>query len=401
MMQITDLKEEQKIPPLLRLGFRPFFLFGSLFAVFSISAWLLQLENVFTFSPFGNPLWWHMHEMLFGFFIAIVTGFLLTAVQNWTGLKGIQGKTLLLLAVIWALGRLVMFLPELVGPIASSIIDISFLPIVALVLAKPIWAVKQYRNLFFVPLLIIFSFINLEMHLAIYDPNLVSFQYAGYSAIMMMCFLISVMAGRVTPMFTANGTQTTKATPNPLLDKLANGSIGIIGILLILSPVLTVNNTLIGLLAIFAGMAQLFRQLRWRPWITLNVPLLWSLHSGIMLLSFALLLLGVSYLVAIIPLNHAWHLLTIGAMATIVLAMISRVSLGHTGRPLTPPKLLSISFIALILAAILRTFAPLIWPEHYSVVLNIVGSLWIIAFVIFLFFYGPMLVKTRADGRPG
>lgn len=401
MMQITDLKQEQKTPPLLRLGFRPFFLFGSIFAVFSILVWILFLDGSVTFSPFGGSFWWHIHEMLFGFFIAIIAGFLLTAVQNWTGMPGVKGKTLLLLVVIWAFGRLVMFVPELLGQTISSIIDISFLPLVAFILAKPIWAIKQYRNLFFVPLLILFSLINIQMHIAVYSPELVTLKSSGYAGVMMITFLISVMAGRVTPMFTANGTKTAKASPSPVLDKLANGSIAVLGLLLILTPFFSVNTTVFGVIAIFAGIAQLSRQFKWRPWITFNVALLWSLHSGILLLGIGLIVLGASYIVGGIALNHAWHLLTIGAMATTVLAMIARVSLGHTGRALVPPKLMSVAFIGLIISALVRTFAPWLWPEHYTLMINIAGYTWIAAFMIFVFFYGPMMLTPRVDGRPG
>ncbi|MGB1198155.1 MAG: NnrS family protein [Thalassotalea sp.] len=401
MMQITDLKQEQKILPILRLGFRPFFLFGSIFSAFAILAWILLLDAKVSFSPFGNPLWWHIHEMLFGFYIAIVTGFLLTAVQNWTGMKGVNGKLLLFLTIVWLLGRIAMFAPNALGQPLSSIIDLSFLPIVAFVLAKPILAVKQYRNLFFVPLLVVFFIINIEMHLAIYAPEIFSLKLSGYAAILLMCFLISVMAGRVTPMFTANGTQTAKATAAPWLDKLANGSLAILALLLITAPLLGFNVTFFAIVAILSGVAQFVRQCRWRPWITLNVPLLWSLHSGLLLLSIALIVLGLSYLTDVIASNHAWHLLTIGAMATIVLAMIARVSLGHTGRPLMPPKLMSLAFIALIITALIRTFAPAIWPEHYTLIINSAGYLWLTAFMIFIFYYGPMLISPRADGRPG
>ncbi|GHE94626.1 NnrS family protein [Thalassotalea profundi] len=401
MMQITDLKQEQKIPPILRLGFRPFFLFGSAFSVFSILAWLLLLETTLIFSPFGGGLWWHIHEMIFGFFIAIVTGFLLTAVQNWTGIPGIKGKTLLFLVIIWGLGRIVMSVPELLGQSMSSIIDLSFLPIVAFILAKPICAIKQYRNLFFVPLLLVFSLINLEMHLAVYSPELVSLKYAGYAGVIMVSFLISVMAGRVTPMFTANGTQTPKASPSPFLDKVANGSIAVLGLILILAPFMAINYTVFGLVSISAGITQLIRQYRWRPWITLRVPLLWSLHVGILLLGIGLIVLGFSYSLGGLSVNHAWHLVTIGAMATTVLAMIARVSLGHTGRPLTPPKLMSFAFIILVFSALVRSFAPWAWPEHYNIILSIAGLSWILSFMIFIFFYGPMMLMPRVDGRPG
>ncbi|MFT5298556.1 MAG: hypothetical protein ACI9YH_004604, partial [Colwellia sp.] len=166
MMQITDLKEEQKILPILRLGFRPFFLGGAVFSLIAITLWVLLYRGAVSFSPYGNGHWWHIHEMIFGFGSAIVAGFLLTAVQNWTGIPSIKGKPLAALFLLWLLGRIVMLIPDLFGTTLSALIDLSFLLTVAYTLAKPILAIKQYRNLFFVPLLVLFTIANGEMHLA-------------------------------------------------------------------------------------------------------------------------------------------------------------------------------------------------------------------------------------------
>lgn len=401
MMQITDLQTEQKIPSLFRLGFRPFFLAGAAFSVIAITLWLLALKGAVNFSPMGGSYWWHIHEMIFGFSSAIIAGFLLTAVQNWTGMRGAQGNTLIVLFVIWLAARLTLIFPELLGQTLTTIIDLAFLPTVAYVLGKPIIAIKQYRNLFFVPLLTLITLANLEMHLAIYYPQSFSVNFAGYSGVLMVTFLMSVMAGRVTPMFTANGTKTQKATPAPKLDLVTNGSLAILMLMTLFQPLLGFNNMAFGCLLIIAGVFQAIRWTRWRPWITLEVPLLWSLHSGIKFVWFGLILLGVSYLVDGVPSNHIWHLLTIGGMGGIILAMISRVSLGHTGRPLSPPKLMSLAFILVYLATLIRVFGPWGLPEKTSLFIDISGFCWILAFAIFVFFYAPMLSKPRADGRPG
>ena len=189
-MQITDLKTEQKIPPLLRLGFRPFFLSGALFSVFAITLWLLMYKGTISLSPLGGGYWWHIHEMIFGFGGAIIAGFLLTAVQNWTGVRGAQGTTLLALFLLWLAGRLLLIVPDLLGPTLTSLIDLLFLPTVAYVLAKPIIAMKQYRNLFFVPLLALFTIANLEMNLAIHYPETFNSVYSGYAGVMLVTFLM-------------------------------------------------------------------------------------------------------------------------------------------------------------------------------------------------------------------
>jgi len=401
MMQITDLKTEQKIPPLLRLGFRPFFLSGAIFSVIAITLWLLIYKGAISINPLGGGYWWHIHEMIFGFGCAIIAGFLLTAVQNWTGAPGAKGNTLLALFLIWLAGRIVTLIPDLLGAPLSSIIDLAFLPAVAYVLAKPIIAAKQYRNLFFVPLLALFTFANAEMHLAIYYPDIFNMIFAGYAGVMLITFLMSVMAGRVAPMFTANGTKTPKATPLPWLDKVTNGCLALAMVSLLLQPLIGFSAFFFGVLLIVSGLFQTIRWIRWRPWITLNVPLLWSIHGAMKFICFGLVVLGISYLMENVPSNHVWHLLTIGGMGGLILAMISRVSLGHTGRPLSPPKSMTIAYVLISLAALVRTFGPWGLPEKTLLFIDISGGLWIAAFVIFIIGYGPMLMSARKDGRPG
>ncbi len=400
-MQITDLQEEQKILPMFRLGFRPFFLGGAVFSLIAITLWLLMYRGVANIIPYGGGYWWHIHEMIFGFGSAIIAGFLLTAVQNWTGIPSVKGKPLAALFVLWLAGRLVMLMPELLGTITSALIDLSFLLAVAYVLAKPILTKKQYRNLFFVPLLVMFTIANAELHLASFYPQSVAVSYSGYAGILLVLFLMSVMAGRVVPMFTANGTQTTKATPAPLLDKLANGSLLLITLMLLLHPFVGFVAMFFGALLIIAGIFQLIRWLRWRPWVTLGVPLLWSIHFALKFMWFGLILLGFSYIIDEIPSNHIWHLLTVGGMGGIILAMISRVSLGHSGRSLTPPKLMSVAFAFITISALIRSFGPWVMPEKTLLFIDISGFCWLVAFGLFTFYYAPMLLKAREDGRPG
>lgn len=400
-MQISDLKKEQKIPPFFRLGFRPFFFSGSIFSIVAITLWLLILKGVVSFSPLGGGYWWHIHEMIFGFASAIVAGFLLTAVQNWTGVKGAQGNVLIALFSLWLIGRVLLLIPELLGNIITAIIDISFLPVVAIILAKPIIAIKQYRNLFFVPLLMLFTLANTEMHLAVFFPETFNIKLSGYAGVMLVTFLMSVMAGRVVPMFTANGTKTPKVNQLPWLDKITNGSLGLTMFILLFHPLLGFNEFLFGVLLIVAGISQCMRWLRWRPWITLGVPLLWSLHSALKFIWFGLILLGISYLIPEIPSNHIWHLLTIGGMGGLILAMISRVSLGHTGRPLTPAKSMNIAFIMISLSAIVRAFGPWAMPDKSLIFYDVSALCWLIAFGVFAINYGPILLRARKDGHPG
>jgi len=401
MMQITDLQKEQKIPALLRLGFRPFFLSGAVFSVIAIILWLLMYKGTISLSPLGGGYWWHIHEMIFGFGCAIIAGFLLTAVQNWTGVRGAQGITLLILFLIWLAGRIVVLMPELLGETLTTLIDLSFLPAIAFVLAKPIVATKQYRNLFFVPLLLLFTLANLEMHLALYFPQTFTVTFAAYTGVLLVTFLMSVMVGRVAPMFTANGTKTAKIKPLPWLDKATNGSLAIAMLYLLLQPIIDFSETFFGILLIVSGVFQTMRWLRWRPWITLNIPLLWSFHFSIKFIAIGLIVLGASYLVAEIPSHHIWHLLTVGGMGGLILAMISRVSLGHTGRPLSPPKAMNAAYVLITLAALVRSLGPWALPEKTLLFIDISGTFWLVSFGIFVVAYAPMLINIRKDGRPG
>lgn len=401
MMQITDIEKEQNITPLLRLGFRPFFLFGSIFGAVAVLLWLLMLRDVISFSPLGGMHWWHIHEMVFGFGCAITVGFLLTAVQTWTGVKGAQGKPLLFLLILWFTGRLLVLFPSIVGSSLTLLIDISFLPIAAYIIGRPIVAIKQYRNLFFVPLLLLFTLANLEMHLSLKLPETFAYQPSSYTGVVLILLLMSVISGRVVPMFTANGTNTPKASPSPILDKLASAPLAIAMFMLLLHPIVTFNTTVFGSLLIFAGIFQSIRWIKWKPWFTLSTPLVWALHSGLKFISFGLILLGISYLITDMPSNHIWHLLTIGGVGGLILAMTSRVSLGHTGRPLNPPKYMPFAFLCVALSATIRTFGPWGWPEHTTLFIDMSGLLWIIAFTLFIYHYAPMLLSPRADNQTG
>jgi uncharacterized protein involved in response to NO len=400
MMQITDLQQEQKIMPLFRLGFRPFFLGGAIFSIIALVLWILILKGTLPLTPLGGGYWWHIHEMVYGFASAIVAGFVLTAVQNWTGIRSISGVQLMLLFLLWLAGRLCLLFPQLLGNTLTMLVDLSFLPVVAYLLAKPIIAIKQYRNLFFIPLLTLFTLANLEMHLAITNSNF-SITISGYCGVLLVLFLMSVMTGRVLPMFTANGTGTQKVLPIKALEIVTNGSIAIAMFSLLLQPFIGFNRQFFAITLLIAGISQAIRWFRMRPWITLGIPLLWSFHFSVLFVWFGFLVLGISYLEPDVPVNHVWHLLTVGGIGGIILAMISRVSLGHTGRPLMPPSIMNLAFLMILIAPLIRVFGPLLLPSNALIFYDISAFFWLIAFGSFAIKYGPMLWSARADNRPG
>lgn len=401
MIQITDLKTEEKTPALWRLAFRPFFLAGSIFSFISLFIWQLILSNKLQVTPYGGGYWWHIHEMVFGFVLTIVVGFLLTAVQTWSGLRAINNKPLIALFSVWLCGRIGLLLPTVIPQSFIALIDISFLPLAAFFLAKPIVKRKMYRNLFFVPLLLMFALLNGLMHAYILFAVPLNISNLSYTTLLLISFIISVMIGRVLPMFTANGTGSTRVNNLRYIEWLSNGSLLLLTAISTVNIFFSVNNLLFTILFMIAATSQTYRWLRWRPWITMNAPLLWSLHISVCFLCIALLLLGISYSVTSIPKQHIWHLLTIGCVANIILSMMSRVSLGHTGRVLQTSPIMSIAFVCLPLAAIIRSLGAWLLPQFYLVVITLSTILWLLSFLIFIIHYTPILFKPRIDGRPG
>jgi len=401
MMQITDLATEQKLLPLLRQAFRPLFLFGAAFSAIAMLLWGLILGGQLQLQPVGQVLFWHSHEMIFGFACAIVIGFLLTAVQNWTSLRAPHGPTLLLLTLLWLAARLLLLFGEALPLWLVALVDLSFLPLAAWLLAKPLLAVQQYRNLFFVPVLLLLTACNLMMYLGLYLKRYDLQQLGSLNAIWLVTLLMAIVGGRVIPMFTANGTKTTKVGAWPWLDQAALASLWLIFMLHFFSlvPLLPASS----LSALFALNALLtaIRCARWKIWLTLRVPLLWSLHLAYWFIPLGLALFALRYAGFAVSQSIALHALTAGAMGSMILSMMARVSLGHSGRLLQPKHIMGWAFLLVAVAGISRTL--LIWwlPEHtFSLLWLGIGS-WVLAYGCYVLVYFPVLTTPRADGRPG
>lgn len=401
MIQITDLKVEQQMWPLLRQAFRPMFLLGAGFSAFAIALWLLILAGVVSPPVYGHALFWHSHEMLFGFVAAIVVGFLLTAVQNWTGLRATHGSTLAILTVLWLAGRLVLLVGEALPAWLVIAIDLAFLPVAALLLAIPLIKVAQQRNLFFVPVLLLLTLCNALMHYGLqtlrFDLQLLGSQ----SAVWLVTLLMAIVGGRVIPMFTANGTMTPKAEPIVWLDRLALGSLWLIMLLALTGYDGQLPRSAMAALSLFCAAALAIRCGRWKIWRTWRVPLLWSLHLAYWFIPFGLLLFGLRYLDLPVSNSTALHALTAGAMGSMILAMIARVSLGHSGRPLQPHPVMSVAFALVLVAALLRVVLAAIWPQWLMHWYLLAGAAWVLAFAIYVIVYWSVLTTPRADGRPG
>lgn len=405
-MQITDLTTELNIPPLLRLAFRPLFLLGGAFGCIAILLWGLALFAGLPLSPAGNILFWHSHEMIFGFGCAIVAGFLLTAMQNWTGLRAPHGTPLLLLVLCWLAARLLLLFGAALPVWCVALVDLLFLPMAAVLLAKPILAIGQWRNLFFVPVLLLLTLCNAVSWVGLALNDYILQQHGLYSAVLLLTLVMSIMGGRVLPMFTANGTQTKKVEPLLWLDRLALGFLWLVFIQQFLKLENFLPHPLIGVLFGVAAVLLAIRCARWKIWITFRVPLLWSLHIAywfipLGLALFALHYSGITLLGHAVLKSTALHALTAGAMGSMIIAMMARVSLGHTGRPLQVSALMVPAFVLVIAAGICRSLLLLLWPDMTQTLLLLAIGCWVLGYALFCYCYAPMLTRDRADGRPG
>jgi uncharacterized protein involved in response to NO len=397
VIQITDNAQEQQLLPLFRLGFRPFFLAGALFAVISMFLWGLLLSGKITLVSQLPSTQWHAHEMLFGFAGAIILGFLLTAVQNWTGYPGLKGKKLALLFSIWLFARFAMFLlpPDLFW--ITMVLELTWMPLAALVLVQAVLHAKQWKNLFFVPLLLAMTVLNAVSLVGLKSYDYIMSQQAIWSMLFLVFFIIAVMGGRVIPFFTSKGTGTEKVQPIQVLEYLTLAPLLLLAIL-IWFPSLTVIS---GALALLTGAANLIRVIRWKPLLTLPVALLWSLHLSYLLLSTGLLFYALALFIPSINATTMIHLTAVAGFGGVILAMISRVSLGHTGNALIPSKWMSLAFIATAISGLVRVIFPLLMPELLIMAYWISILFWCGAFTLFVLFYAKMLLSARADKRPG
>ncbi|MBR9856569.1 MAG: NnrS family protein [Gammaproteobacteria bacterium] len=399
-MQILDAKKESRIWPLFRLGFRVFFLGGALFSALAMLLWWLSLSGVAVLPGVSNPIWWHAHEMIFGFALAIVAGFVLTAMQNWTGMPGVRGWPLAVVAGLWLLSRLLMPLRGELSPLVITL-DLLWLPLVAGMVARPVLQVKQWRNLFFVPLFIVFTLLNALSYYAAFSGNWLLAERMFVTAVLALSGLIAVMGGRVIPFFTARATNTDKPVPQPWLEKLSLGTLwlGVLGWLLL--PRTDGLNSLLAVILLLAALANLVRLVRWNSKLTLNIPLLWILHLGYLFIPLGLLALAAALLQWGISTSLATHWLTTGAIGMVIFGMIARVSLGHSGRPLAIGRPIVVAFVLLILAALLRSLLPLLAPGMTSAAYHASALVWVLAFGVFSWVYWPILTRPRIDGRPG
>jgi uncharacterized protein involved in response to NO len=338
--------------------------------------------------------------MIFGFAAAIVVGFLLTAVQNWTGVPGIRGIPLLLLWLSWLVGRLVLAFGDSLAPALIASSDISFLLFAAMAMSYPVLKVRQWRNIMFVPILLTLAFLNGLSHWSVLTDQAALATKALHGAITLVMLIVAIIGGRVIPMFTANGAGTEKALPIAWLEKASLLSLLAIVVFTFAGFDLLPRAVTVSLLALSAFF-NTWRFLRWRFWRCWQVPLLWSLHLAYAFLPLGLIALTAFHMGFINTASIPMHFFAVGGIGGTILAMISRVSLGHTGRTLQPAKLMSAAFACILFAAMVRVVIPVLMPQYFTIAITIAGVGWMIAYCLFVLCYAPMLVQPRIDGKPG
>lgn len=388
---------------ILALGFRPFYLGAALFASLAVPAWVAAYHGWYVPGSHLPGSAWHAHEMLFGFAAAVMTGFLLTAARNWTGLPTASGAGLGALVALWCAGRVL----NLAGPdVLAACIDAAFLPVVAVVLAVPLVRSRNYRNLFVVPLLGTLGALNLLHHGAFLGWSTGAFEPLPQSVAVsvaagLIALLMTVIGGRVIPAFSANAVSGLRPKSWRSLEWLVQAGMLLIPVL-DASPVRwgLPDPVMTGLLA-FVGVAQAMRLLGWQPWRTrhngllLMLPLAYAWIPIYLLLRAALGAVGPG-----VP-SLALHALLVGGMASLMLAMMTRSALGHTGRPLRAGSIESVSFFAMQAAAVLRVAGPLAMPGAYGVWITLSGVAATLAFATYAAGYWPVLTRPRVDGRAG
>ena len=344
-----------------------------------------------------GPTLWHGHEMLFGFAVAVIAGFVLTAVPNWTGHPTPRGLGLALLAALWLLARILLFFGDAVPAWLALAVDVAFLPALAAAIARPLIRARNRRNMAFPVLLLLLAALNLALHLAAMgaidiDPSRILRATIGIVIVMMV-----VIGGRVIPAFTRN------ALPDAGVRPIAGADLPAIATAALYAVAVLVfdDGWALALVAAAAGLANFVRMMGWGGLATRRTPILWILHLGYLWIVLGFALSAIAALAPDIAPGAALHAFTAGAVGSLTLGMMTRVSLGHTGRQLAVGPAIVLAYAAIQAGALLRVAAGFVDPASYEACLAVSGLVWSAAFLLFVLVYAPILLSPRPDGRPG
>lgn len=379
----------------LRLGFRPFYMGAALFSMVAVPVWVLAWLGWLQWTPAIAPMWWHAHEMLFGFVAAVVMGFLMTAGKAWTGLPTPRGPALGALALVWLAARVALWWVPY-GIYAA--LDFVLLPMVALILLRLLLRAGNRRNLPIAGLLGLMALSNGVFHAAVMGWLDLSPQVALYAMLSLVVLLESVMAGRVIPGFTMSAIAGIEIKPLAWLERWVMFCTGTGLVLWIFAPPNLAPLTAL----VLAGAAFLhgLRQSRWSPWACLTRPMLWVLQLAYAWFPVGLGLLSLA-MWGWVSISAGVHALAVGATGLLIMGMITRTARGHTGRMIQASKREVTAFGLLVFAAFARVVWPLVVPQQMTLAVMVSATAWALAFFIYAITYGPWLVQTRKDGKDG
>jgi uncharacterized protein involved in response to NO len=375
-----------------QLGFRPFYLLASVFAALSIGLWAAQFAGWMPRPYLSGPLW-HAHEMLFGFALAVVVGFLLTAGRNWTNRPTASGMPLAALAALWVAGRVLVLTPF---GWAAAIVTTALPLAAAAALGVPFWASRNRRNYFFVGLLVLMGVAELAIHLSQLGVLDLPAWLGVQIALDALLFIMAVMGGRVIPMFTNNGVPGAGALRHAMVERVALGSV----LALLAADLLQWHGIAFAAIAAFSALAHGLRWALWKPWKTRHAPMVWVLHAAYAWIPLHLALRGAAELGALST-SVATHALTVGAAGGLIIGMMTRTTRGHTARPLHADRFDVACYVLVLLSALVRVLVPLAAPAWTLHAVVCSAGLWSAGFALFALHYAPMLVRPRLDGKPG
>ncbi len=382
--------------PLFALGFRAFFVLSGLSALVLIALWRSVYAGSLPLNNYYPMTLWHIHEMLLGYTTAVISGFLLTAVRNWTGKDTVSGAALAGLCLLWVYGRIAPFYAGLLPDGLIAAIDFAFLPLLIFHIYKPIEQAGHYKSLIFIGLLLLLMLGNGLMHLEILGFLEDSAWTGSKIIVLTVILMILIIAGRVFPFFTERGLSGVIALRNPKLDALSIASAAAVFLL----DIFGISGVLLATAAVLAAIVNSMRVAGWYVRKIWYVPLLWVLYCGYGWIVAGFLLTALTAFQLIAP-SLAMHAFTLGGIGVLTLGMMARVSLGHTGRALKTSNTMALAFVLINAAALFRVLLPALLPGWYSQLLVIATELWLAAFALFVFVYLPILTQPRIDGKPG
>ncbi len=379
--------------PILQNSFRPFFIVAGIWATLAVPFWILNYFGLLIVADNFDILLWHQHEMLYGFIAAAITGFILTAIPNWTGRLPIKNKPLGFLVFLWIIGRIGFLTIPIIGAKVVALLDLPFLIILVLVILREIVSGKNWRNLPVIILISLFTLGNILVHLQLLDV-IESAELGIRLSIFVLSILLALIGGRIVPSFTRNWLSQNQVNRFPsragIFDKVCLVSL----VVFVIAQIITPYHQLTSLLALLAGLLQGIRLIRWKVWLTLSEPLIWILHVGYMWLSVALVLIGLAGLTDFVPYTSSYHALTIGAFSTMILGVMTRVSLGHTGRTLKATFGTTTIYVFITIASVLRVSESFL-NDSRNLILSFSGIFWTLSFALFVFIYFPILTQPR------